>query len=397
MSFKLIQSTFLIIGTALGAGILALPTSTVACQFGGSVIALTVIWVFMTFSACNMINARLCFSEEVDLSSMTTQLLGKYSNIIVKFCYLALLMALCSTYITVGSTWVIELVNRYTGFSVHPLLAQISFILAITSVIYSGLGNLANINQLITMAKLFCLIMIIVISVPDIETVKLQTYSLKAIPATCSMLLTTFSFSIILPSLTSFLHNDRKKLHIALAIGSVTILVIYLAWELISFGIIGAGENGLAKIAISQDKGTGVINALTSLVQNPSFTTYGVGIMLTAVLTSFLGIGQCLYSYLKDMLPIENPTRRSQAAILFGFFPPLIIINLYPSGISSVLSFAGIFVAIILGLLPNAMILSKKYNSLNTSLSSAHKMMAKLSLVFFTSIILIECYKMIGA
>lgn len=393
---KLLQSIFLIIGTAIGGGILALPISTVSCGFLGSVTALTITWLFMTFAASNMIKARLCFEGEVDLATMTTQLLGKSTNIVVELCYLALLMALVSMYVTVGSSWVVELLGRYAGFSVSPLSAQIGFTFVIASVIYSGFGNLANVNQFITTAKLFFLMMLIVISVPDIQEVKLKTYSFTAIPSTFSMLLTTFGFSIILPSLAGYLNNNRKKLYIALVAGSMIILLVYLAWELITFGVIGADENGLAKIALSQDKGTGVINALAALVQHNSFTTYGLGVMLTAVLTSFLGVGQCLYSYLKDSLPISNPSRKAKAAIMLGFITPIIIINIYPAGISSILSIAGIFVAIILGILPNAMILSKEYNKRNMPISLLPKIMVLLSLLFFIGIVVTEFWKMMG-
>jgi len=396
MSIRLLQSIFLIVGTAIGAGILALPISTVSCGFWGSVLGLTITWLFMTVAAFNMIKARLCFEADVDLSTMTTQLLGKWANVIVEFCYLALLMALVSMYITVGSAWVMELLGLYTGLEISAQTAQVGFTFVIASVIYSGLGNLANINQFITAAKLFFLVMIIVISVPEVQEVKLESYNLMEIPATFSMLLTTFGFSIVLPSLVGYLNNDKKKLYGALLTGSIVILLAYLAWQLIAFGVIGADGDGLAKIALSQDKGTEVINTLTNLVQDPSFKTYGFGIMLTAVLTSFLGVGHCLFSYLKDSFPIANPTRKSLLAIILGFVTPVMIINLYPSGISSILSFAGIFVAAILGILPTAMVLSKEYGKRAEAIGFVQKVMAMLSLIFFGGIIVSELWRTLG-
>ncbi len=396
MTLRLIQSFFLIVGTSIGAGILALPISTASCGFWGSVLALVITWVFMTFSANNMIKARLCFKEEVDLATMTTELLGKVPNIFTEFCYFALLMALVSLYITVGSAWVTELVGHYLGLKLSSPVSQIGFTFVIAGIIYSGLGNLANINQFITLAKLFCFVMIISLSLPLVQEAKLAEYSLKAIPTTFSLLITTFGFSIILPSLVGYLNNDRKKMTAALIVGSIVILLIYLAWELISFGVIGADGDGLIKISLSKDKGTEVINTLATTVNNPAFHKYGFGIMLTAVLTSFLGVGQCLFHYLKDTLPIKNHHRKSLTAIVVGFVTPLIIINVYPSGISSILSFAGIFVAAILGILPNAMMLSKTYNTRMPPNSFTQKTLSILSLIFFGMIIAIEIWQLIG-
>jgi tyrosine-specific transport protein len=117
--------------------------------------------------------------------------------------------------------------------------------------------------------------------------------------------------------------------------------------------------------------------------------------MLTAVLTSFLGVGQCLFSYLKDALPIKNQKARSLTSIVAGFATPVLIINLYPAGITSILSFAGIFVAVILGLLPTAMVLSREYNKRMGPLSLVQKALAVLSIVFFTGIVLNEIWRVL--
>lgn len=384
---KLLQSIFLIIGTAVGGGVLALPISTVSLGFKGSLIALLIIWIFMTYAAFNMVKARLCFAEDVDLATMTTALLGKSMNMLVELCYLILLFALVSLYITVGSAWVVHLTQTYAGIAIAAPIAQIAFTTAIAALIYSGMGNLVNVNQLITLLKLFCLSMIIILSIPQVNTANFENYALAPMPATFSMLLTTFGFSIVLPSLGTYLNRDKRKLYLALIAGSAVIILAYIAWEFVCFGVIGPEENGLAGFAKSQDKGTAVIHALTTLVKKSSFTTFGFGVILTAILTSFLGVGHCLYHYLKDALPIKNPHAKSLTSIICGFAIPVLIINLYPAGITSILSFAGIFVAAILGVLPSLMVLSKKYREIAGPLSWPHKIITVLSLVFFVAII----------
>lgn len=392
MSIKLLQSIFLIIGTAVGAGILALPISTVSLGFRGSLIALLITGGFMTYAALNLIKARLCFSEDVDLATMTTTLLGKGTNAVIEFCYLVLLMALVSLYITVGSAWITDLLETYAGVTASSTIVQIGFTTAIATLIYSGMANLVNVNQLITSLKLFFLTMLILLSFPEVKKINLEPYSIVSIPATLSMLLTTFGFAIVMPSLATYLNQDKKKLYTALMIGSLVIILAYIAWEFISFGVIGPQETGLAGFAKSQDKGIAVINTLSHIVQKPSFTTFGFGVMLTAVLTSFIGVGLCLYHYLKDALPIKNLRAKSITAILSGFATPVLIVNLYPTGIASILSFAGIFVAVILGLLPTALVLSKEYRRRMGPLSLMNKLGTAMSLVFFGGIIINEVW-----
>lgn len=390
MLVKQIQSIFLIVGTAVGAGILALPIATVECGFWGSIAALLITWLFMTYAAVNMLRARLVIQGEADFATMTTQLLGKSANTVVEFFFLALLFALISMYITVGAAWVVQLLECYGHITVSTQSAQIGFTLVMAGIIFSGLGNLANINQYITALKMICLVMLITFSLPSVQMEKLVAYSLQEIPSTLSMLVTTFGFSIILPSLASYMDFNRKRLLTSIAIGSAIILASYVLWELVAFGVIGADGNGLKMIASGQDKGTEVINALITIVKDPAIEKYSTGIMLTAVLTSFLGVGHTLFSYLKDVLPVASQSRKSISAIALGFIPPLLIINLYPAGISSILSLAGLFVAFITGIVPCALVLSKEYRNRGAQLSLWQKLLTLSSILYFAGIMIWE-------
>lgn len=388
MTYKQIQSILLIVGTAIGGGILALPISTASCGFWGAFCALLITWIFMSFAAFNITQARLSFSGDVDLATMTTTLLGKTMNQIVQFALLILLMALISMYITVGSKWIIELTQTYLDIKLSTLSAQIGFSFLLGAIIYSGLSNLARINQLITGTKIFFLTMLIVSAMPAVQKDYLISFEPQEIPDTLSMLLTTFGFSIILPSLAGYLNHNRQSLYKVLAVGTIIILLAYISWELVVFGVIGI--DGLTQIATSQDKGTGVINQLSTLVTNDSFHKYSFGIMLTAVVTSFLGVGHSLFSYLKDALPGRINHRKSMIAMAIGFLPPLLILQIYPAGIASILSFAGIFVAFILGIVPNLMILSKQYQDRMGPNSRLMLCAVILSLLFFGYIIGLE-------
>ena len=391
---KLFHCLFLIVGTSVGAGILALPLSTAPCGFWGSLLALVITGAFMTYAALNMLRARLYFTREVDLATMSETFLGKGGAWALRVCYLCLLYALVSMYITVGANWLMELGARHLDIHMVPLFSQILFASAIAAIIYCGLASLAHVNQWITGAKVVFLLLIIGVSLPEINTQHLDALHLAPIPSTFSMLLTTFGFSIIMPSLATYMEGDRRKLVLALGFGSLIIVLIYILWEVICFGVIGEGETGLVKIALLHDKGTGVINALTHLVRAPSIQTYGFGIMLTAVVTSFLGVGQCLFSYLKDSLP-TNARAKSLLAAGLGFVPPLILIGIYPAGITQLLSFAGMFVAVVLGLFPHAMVLSKAFREGAQPLRTIERTASLASLVFFSGCIIFQIWEIL--
>ncbi len=380
---------FLVVGTAIGAGILALPITTATSGFGGSTLSLIICWAFMTNAAYYMLKVRLCFEGEADLTKMTTTMLGKGGKYFTEVSYLLLLFALVSVYIIVGSAWTESMLENVIPFELSSSVVQWGFTMIIALLIFSGLGCLSLVNTFVASGMLVALMFIITLSAPDIEIHNVQSVNLAEVPWTFPMILTTLGFSIILPSIAPYLGDSKRQLLKVITGGSLIILATYLLWELVSFGVLG-GQ--LLDLAGSQDKGTEVIHSLSEKVQAPFFAKAGFSFMFLATLSSLLGVGQCLYSYLRDTLPLRQGKPQSILAILVGFSVPLLIINLYPAGISRILSFGGIFVAIILGILPTLMVMSPAYAKHVGSSNLRQKVTAVISLLFFSGVILIELY-----
>lgn len=388
MMIKL-RGIFLIVGTAIGAGILALPIATVESGFWGAFFSLIFTWIFMTMSANNLLKARLVFSQDVDLATMSETLLGRHAKILIDISYLALLYGLVALYITVGAAWSRELVSHYLGHDLSIFNSQIIFTTMIALLIYSGIARLTIVNKIVTVSMLLFMLLIITLSAPSIVVDNITGLSILHIPDTLPMLITTFGFAIVIPALVTYLENDRKVLTQVLITGSLTILVTYVAWEMIAFGVIGTGVEGLSGLASSKDQGTEVINALSHIVNQPIFSRVGFAFMVSAVLSSVFGVGYCLYAYLKDTIPYKKQPANSLLAITSGFITPLVLLNLFPMGVSAILGVSGIFVAVILGLVPQWMVLSRAYNKIKP-LTPIERWIAVLSLIFFTCAILLE-------
>lgn len=393
MFIKLLRSTFFIVGTAIGAGVLALPIATATSGFWGSLIALLITWVFMTLSAKNMLKARLCFKDDVDLATMSNKMLGRAGKILIEVCYLALLFSLVSLYIMVGAAWTKDLLSLI-DINLSTFLAQTLFTSFIAVLIYSGIAKLSFVNKIVTIAMLLFLTLIIAFSFPKVMSVNLAPYSFQELPSTLPMLITTFGFSIVIPSLATYALNNQKLLNRALIMGSSIILIVYLGWELIAFGVIGT-QPGLTELAGKKNQGTEVVHALSLIVNEPLFNKIGFAFMVTAVLSSIFGVGYCLFSYLKDTLPIRKPNLNSYSAILIGFVSPLIILALFPASVTALLGFSGIFVAVILGIVPTLMVLSGHYRKQVGNLSASQRFISYTLLLFFSATIVIEIKNLI--
>src|SRR3990167_3066784 len=101
--FKLLGSILLIVGTSIGAGMLALPIATAQLGFVGSLILLFSCWFVMTAGAFLILEVNLWLPQNSNLVSMAKATIGPLGQIISWITYLLLLYSLLCAYIAGGS------------------------------------------------------------------------------------------------------------------------------------------------------------------------------------------------------------------------------------------------------------------------------------------------------
>lgn len=69
-------------------------------------------------------------------------------------------------------------------------------------------------------------------------------------------------------------------------------------------------------------------------------------------MTSFLGVAQGLFDFLKDGLRAEGSHQRKLMAFLLTFLPPVILIIGFERGFIALLEYARALVSVILGIIP---------------------------------------------
>lgn len=73
------------------------------------------------------------------------------------------------------------------------------------------------------------------------------------------------------------------------------------------------------------------------------------------MLTAFLGVSLCLFSFLADGLKLRERGRHGFGLFVLTFLPPLLIVIYYPGAYIYALRYAGVFCIILLLLLPALM------------------------------------------
>ena len=162
-----------------------------------------------------------------------------------------------------------------------------------------------------------------------------------------SIVVTSFGYHIIIPSLTTYMEHNVKMLRWTILIGSIIPLLIYIAWQYSVLHVLN-----LEQIRGAWDAGEPATLALAELFHRPILATIAKSLTFFAIITSFLGVSLSLSDFLIDGFNIKKGWEGRLLAIGLTFIPPLIFVYTYKRGFYLALQYGGAFVTILLIVIP---------------------------------------------
>jgi tyrosine-specific transport protein len=358
---KFFGGLMLIIGTSIGGGMLALPVSTAVGGFIPSVCLLIVCWLVMLAGSLFILETNLWLPENSNLISMARTTLGRFGEAVAWFVYFVLLYALLAVYIAGGSEITQYWLQLILQTSLPAWVASCVFTLIMGYIVYKGIVWVDFINRGLLSSKMLVCLILIVFLMPYVTSEHLLLCDGLRILGATTVVITSFGFATIVPSLRAYFKSDAKKLRLAIILGSAIPLLFYIAWVAVVQGIFSVhDQNGLMAM---QSSG----NVTTHLTSFLSLTTQSVWVkglsnffVSVCVLTSFLGVALCMSDFLADgfkVLKEDHPFK----IIVGTLLPPLILVLFIPSLFVKALGYAGILCVILLVLLPALMVYSGRY------------------------------------
>jgi len=343
----------LIAGTAIGAGMLAIPMSTAFTGFFPTLGLLVVCWLFMTITALLLLEVNLHLKGDVNLVTMASKTLGVFGKVLCWSGYLLLLYCLTAAYIS-GSAPIFAMgIQAATGWELPSWLSPFPILIFFGTFVYLGTRAVDLVNRVFIIALILSFALLVFFLPPYVDFNLLRHADSNTILVGLSIVITSFGFHIIIPSLTTYMNHNRRRLQLAVITGSLIPLFVYILWEFLILGTIPlTGEYGL----ISTWKSGGhTTQPLMHLIDN-KWIGIGAGFFsFFAIVTSFLGVSLSLADFLRDGLKIKRTGKGRLIATMLTFIPPMIFVIVYEHGFLLALQYAAIFVAILLGILPALM------------------------------------------
>lgn len=358
---NIISAIFLVAGTCIGGGMLALPVATGVSGFFPSIIMMILCWLAMTATALLLLEVSMWMEEGVHMISMTSRILGAPGKMVSWCLYLFICYASLVAYTAGGGVQVALAARDYFGWTIHKDWGATLFILIFGGVVYLGSQVVGRVNAILFMGMVAAYVALVGMGIPEVKNEFLLNYqwsgSLMAIP----LLLTAFSFQTMVPSLTPYLKRNIKALRLAVMGGTAIAFLIYAIWQWLILGIVPVdGPNGLAEALRLGEPAT---QFLREHVEGHWISSIAEYFAFFAIITSFLGIAFGLYDFLADGLKIE---KKGKGKVILGaliVIPTLIFATQFERAFLVALETSGGFGDSILnGLIPVMMVWIGRYH-----------------------------------
>jgi tyrosine-specific transport protein len=291
--------------------------------------------------------------------SMSGKLLGNWGRAVSWAIYLFMAYLSLTAYISGGGDLFEAALGRFNVPVMPDWALCIAFVLVFGVVIEIGSLAVGKLNAILFAGLLGSYFLLVILGAEAVELKNLEAAHFEHAFLIVPLLLTSFSFQMIVPSLASYLERDAKRLRMAILLGTSISFVIYFVWNMIVLGSV-APENA-ADLAQLYAEGRPPTRALSGLEKN-WFSLAVQYFSFFALVTSFIGIAWGLFDFLADGLSIRKVGMKRLFLWTLVMVPPTILAITYPRGFIGALEATGAYGDTILnGLIPLSMFFVGRY------------------------------------
>jgi tyrosine-specific transport protein len=349
-------SILLVSGMAIGTGMLALPVVTAFAGFYPTLLLLLVCWFFMLMTGLMLVDVNYYTGLNTNLISMSEKTLGKPGKVISWFCYLFLFYSIQAAHIAASGP-VFAAWFPFLPSAIFPL----GLIILFGGFIYAGTKYTDGVNRLAFLGIALGYLLLILFAPSHVDVKRISHIDFKPLLVNIPIVLTSFGFQNIVPTLYTYLQGDRKKIRLAITIGSFLPFLLFAFWDFIVLGSIPLLGKGSLSEAYSH--GVSATVPLMNLLKTPLIQTGTSIFSFCAILTSFLGISIALIDFLIDGLKLSKNKHKRSISFFLTFLFPVLFVYLFPEGFLFALNFAGIIAIILVGIIPCLMTFSLEKSS----------------------------------
>lgn len=355
--FRPLSGILLIMGTCIGAGMLALPIATGVAGFIPALAVNLLCCLFMMATGLLFLEAILWLEDGVNVLSLSEHFLGKIGKLIAGISFVFLYYCLEVAYCAGGSPVFAEVIFELFGIKVTGFLSYIVFAAFFGGIVFLGTRTVDRCNWLLMAGLFISFILLMGAGSNHVQTRLLERVDWRLSLAATPILFGAYGYHNVLPSLSTYLKRNVKHLRISIVVGSLSSFLIYSLWQWMIIGTLTLEDLEGADL-----RGEPVTQTLQNIVGHPWLRRFGEYFGFFALVTSFLGVSLSMVDFLGDGLKMKRTGLSRGILCLAVFIPPVLFAAANPGIFIEAIGVAGGFgEAILNGLLPISLVWVGRY------------------------------------
>ncbi|KFK26399.1 hypothetical protein AALP_AA8G243600 [Arabis alpina] len=358
-SGSLSSAIFLVAGTTVGAGILAIPAVTQESGFLASAVACILCWAFMVVTGLLVAEVNvntMCElgSGGVSLVSMAKRTLGSAGVQVVSWTYILIHYTLLVAYIARSS----GILTNFLGIPIWESATLFSLVLG--GICFFGSQRfIGAANGVLVFGLIATFAALVAVASGNLHWEALLKANFEAVPMSIPIVALSFVYQNVVPVLCTNLEGDLPKVRTSIVLGTAIPLGLFLVWNAVILG-------SFPDTGVVAEKMTDPLQQLrsSSVIVGPFVEAFS----LLAIATSYIGFVLGLSDFLSDLLKLPSGQNKPLLPYLLTLVPPLLLAVLDPEIFFKALDFAGTYgVLVLFGILPAAMSWSDRYSLSSTT------------------------------
>ncbi|MFV0430755.1 MAG: tryptophan permease [Alphaproteobacteria bacterium] len=359
-SRSFIGGGMIVAGTAIGAGMFALPVVSAGMWSLWAVFMLIITWFFMNFSGLMILEANLNFPPGSSFDTIVKNTIGQKWNIINGIAITFLCYILTYAYISGGSSVVIQSFQATLGYTPPQKIAALVFALSLAFVVWLSTAAVDRLTTILIFGMVISFFMSVLGLTFHIKPEYLldnnhapNTRYFPFVFVALPVFLTSFGYQNSVPSLVKYYGKTPKTIARCIYFGTILALIFYSFWLLSILGNVPRSHFGEI---IAKGGNMGALVDAVSSVTNAKLTSNLLAVFANmAVASSFLGVGLSLFDYLADMFKLDNSRLGRTKTAALVYIPPIIGGVFFPNGFIVAIGFAGLSSTIWAAIVPALM------------------------------------------
>lgn len=387
-SKDVLSAIFLLSGTCIGAGMLAVPQITGLSGFIPALLVTFLTWIYMWATGLLILEVTLNMGGRTHLLSIANKYLGSFGKRVTAAFFIFLYYALLVSYMDGLTT------PLYDIFYVSKPLLLIFFTLILGTVVLVGRTLIHRVNYVLITGMVLTFILLTFIGSRSVKITLFERSSWQMSYLAFPILFSAFGYHNVIPSIATHLNFNRKLLRRTLFFGTLIPFLTYMIWQTVVIGNLS-----LNSLIEAQRSDVPITEILEQRTAHPFFGNISFAFGFFALATSFIGVALSMVDFFADGLKWDKK-KRQLPLFLIVFAPPFIITLLYSKIFSTALNLAGGYgEAVLNGILPVLMVASARYitkEPRETRELFGGKFMLTLLFLGALSILLLELFYSLG-